>query len=763
MGNAAIRSRDDRHRVLRHAPPGLRTLGGFFFVRLSELMSQFTSLDGVSREELTDSPDPSCHKTIGGTEKFRWRPTDFEPLARYHRLMAVRVFSNNLPNPALRDALQEAVLGAIGAPSGDWLVQIHENPESPSWHVTIWGPNNFHWTREFFGTEEQNPLDGFAFIKTTISEVRKTISDVLSRAQLSVYLSYAYPDNTDGFVVRLRDRLAQELQVQTGEPVDVGCDFDRMRPGPQWDKEAEELVERATFLVPVVSPSYFRSDECRKDFEVFLERQQRTNRPLILPVYFVTTGEFESGVAYSKNEWVQTLKRHNFLDLRPHRFDLTSTRALGTIASLARSIRDYAQLPLEKAADPTIEPKRVIEAIDLVYVQSLNLTDFRCFEQIELNFHRPSSLEGRWTCIAGINGSGKSTILQALGVALLGNPLAVELGGGRLNRMRRQADVLNRKRAVIEVVLRTPEPGQLRLPLEIDEGRIVATGRMNRGVPSWDRIRQLVIAGYGATRNLSPRIDANSENLSLDVRHQISLFDPLAQLAGAEVLLGRQSASFVLWRLFQNVIRQVFGTELQVHLSSPVDGVRFTVSNEDYVEAIDLPDGYRSAIAWIADLCSIWCEKAPRLAENADPADMHAIVLIDEIDLHLHPSLQRALIPRLRRTFPRVQWIVTTHSPLVLANFDASEIIALDRDSAGNVRELDRQILGFTSDAIYEWLMGTRPMGVAIEEELRKSDEGTGRDQEEIARLMRESPTQDEAAAKKQVAEFKDILKTLNR
>ena len=229
--------------------------------------------------------------------------------------MAVRVFSNNLPKPEVRAAVQEAVLEAIGAPSGDWLVQIHENPDSPSWHVTIWGPNNFHWTREFFGIDEQNPLDGFAFIK-------KTISDDLSHARLVVYLSYAYPDNADGFVNRLRDRLAQELQVQTGEPVDVVWNLDRMRPGSQWSKEAETLVERATFLVPVVSPSYFKSDECRKDFEVFVEREQRTNRPLILPVYFVTTAEFENGVAYSQIPWVQTLKRRNILDLRAQRFDL---------------------------------------------------------------------------------------------------------------------------------------------------------------------------------------------------------------------------------------------------------------------------------------------------------------------------------------------------------------------------------------------------------------------------------------------------------
>jgi len=239
------------------------------------------------------------------------------------------------------------------------------------------------------------------------------------------------------------------------------------------------------------------------------------------------------------------------------------------------------------------------------------------------------------------------------------------------------------------------------------------------------------------------------------------LFDPLSQLAGAEVLLGKQSASGSFAELFQNVVRQVLGPELQI--AERVPEIHFSVADRDLVEAIDLPDGFRSAAAWIADLCAFWCEKAPDRAESANPADIQAIVLIDEIDLHLHPSLQRALVPRLRKALPKVQFIVTTHSPLVLANFDANEIIALDRDREGNIRELDRQILGFTSDQIYEWLMGTRPMGAAMEEEIRKSDNGIGRNDADLSRLMRVSPTTNEEAAGKEVAEFKEILKTLKR
>ena len=680
--------------------------------------------------------------------------------ARYHRVMAVRVFSNNLPDPTVRAAVEEAVLGAIGAPSGDWLVQIHEKPDSPSWHITIRGPNNFQWSREFLGPEEQSALDDYAFIKRSVSEV-------LSRARLVVYLSYAYPDNKDGFVIQLRDRLAEELQVQTGDPVDVIWDMDRMRPGGMWSEEAKSLVKRSTVLVAVVSPSYFKSDACLKEFELFVEREPRANRPLIFPVYFVTTEPFENAASQPQHVWMQILRSRYSVDLRAHRFDLRSTKALRTVALLARSIRDaYVQFPPGEVG-MVGGPKKVIEAVAPVYVESLRLKDFGCFERITLDFNRVSTLEGRWTCIAGINGSGKSTILQALGVALLGSPLALELGGERLNRMCRLEDRLNRRRSEIQLQLKEGDSDQShQLHLFIDGGRIVAKLSESAGPPpasDWDRIRPVVIAGYGATRNLSSHVDSSSEHLSLDVRRQITLFDPLSQLAGAEVLVGRQAPNWPFVELFRKVVQQVFDTDLEVALSSPPSGIDFIVSKKDDVEAIDLPDGFRSAAAWIADLCSIWCEKAPSLAESANPSDIFGIVLIDEIDLHLHPSLQRALVPRLRTVFPKVQWIVTTHSPLVLANFDVNEIIALDRDRDGNVRELDRQILGFTSDQIYDWLMGTRPMGAEIEEELRKSDEGVGRAPEEMARLMRVSPDANGEAAQKQVSEFKEILKSLER
>ena len=136
-------------------------------------------------------------------------------------------------------------------------------------------------------------------------------------------------------------------------------------------------------------------------------------------------------------------------------------------------------------------------------------------------------------------------------------------------------------------------------------------------------------------------------------------------------------------------------------------------------------------------------------------------MLIDEIDLHLHPTLQRGLVPRLRKAFPKVQWIVTTHSPLVLANFDNNEIIALDRNYDGNVRRLDRQIMGFTSDQIYEWVMGTPPTGEAIEEVLEANENSGQPTDDAVAELLDVSPNVSEPEARDRVKKLKTVIEQL--
>ncbi len=99
---------------------------------------------------------------------------------------------------------------------------------------------------------------------------------------------------------------------------------------------------------------------------------------------------------------------------------------------------------------------------------------------------------------------------------------------------------------------------------------------------------------------------------------------------------------------------------------------------DEWVSLRDLSLGYQTLIAWMVDLAHRLFERYP---DCDNPLEQPAIVLVDEIDLHLHPKWQRTVISRLTRIFKQTQFIVTAHSPLIVqsAPKDAN-IVLLKRE-----------------------------------------------------------------------------------
>ncbi len=114
-----------------------------------------------------------------------------------------------------------------------------------------------------------------------------------------------------------------------------------------------------------------------------------------------------------------------------------------------------------------------------------------------------------------------------------------------------------------------------------------------------------------------------------------------------------------------------------------VQPVRFSVSvklenrHVDTLEIDQLSDGQRAVLALAADLAWRMAQGNPHLQ---DPLSSEAIVLIDEVELHLHPSWQQRILDDLRRTFPNAQFIVSTHSPQVLTTIEPEHIVELARE-----------------------------------------------------------------------------------
>lgn len=134
--------------------------------------------------------------------------------------------------------------------------------------------------------------------------------------------------------------------------------------------------------------------------------------------------------------------------------------------------------------------------------------------------------------------------------------------------------------------------------------------------------------------------------------------------------------------------------------------------NSQKLTVNQLSDGEKCLMALIGDIARRMAIANP-LRDN--PLHGEGIVLIDEVDLHLHPLWQRMMIPRLLETFPNCQFLISTHSPHVLTHVQPQNIFILSTEDGKFTCEHPQESYGKTSERILEDLMGletTRPTKV---------------------------------------------------
>jgi predicted ATP-binding protein involved in virulence len=126
-----------------------------------------------------------------------------------------------------------------------------------------------------------------------------------------------------------------------------------------------------------------------------------------------------------------------------------------------------------------------------------------------------------------------------------------------------------------------------------------------------------------------------------------------------------------------------------------------------------LSDGEKNLLVMVADIARRLAIANPDPTKNALQGE--GIILIDEIELHLHPQWQRDIIPRLTSTFPNCQFIVTTHSPQVLSNVKKENVFIVEDFQ---VYPADAYTFGRDSNSILSELMGVTERPVEIQEKL---------------------------------------------
>lgn len=145
--------------------------------------------------------------------------------------------------------------------------------------------------------------------------------------------------------------------------------------------------------------------------------------------------------------------------------------------------------------------------------------------------------------------------------------------------------------------------------------------------------------------------------------------------------------------------------------------LKMTVLKRDQELIINqLSDGEKCLLAMVGDLARRLAIANPGLS---DPLQGEGVVLIDEIELHLHPEWQRRIIPSLTQTFPNCQFIITTHSPQILGEIQNGIVYRLSSSPKGIVAE-KMQTYGRDSNQILEDIMDVSERSPIFKSDLRR-------------------------------------------
>jgi len=160
----------------------------------------------------------------------------------------------------------------------------------------------------------------------------------------AAFLSYAHVDDEccGGGITEFRRALESEVRLQVGRDVRIFQDRDGIAWGQEWRSRVNSSLVAVTFLVPVLTPSFFASDECRQELQRFVDRERRLGRrDLIVPVYWTSAAPLQHPEGSVRDGLAQELVARQCVDWRELRFQqLNDPKARRALAGLAAHFRD---------------------------------------------------------------------------------------------------------------------------------------------------------------------------------------------------------------------------------------------------------------------------------------------------------------------------------------------------------------------------------------------------------------------------------------
>lgn len=322
-----------------------------------------------------------------------------------------------------------------------------------------------------------------------------------------------------------------------------------------------------------------------------------------------------------------------------------------------------------------------------MFLKDIELINFKCHSHLKIDFSTTDAKKPtrKTTFILGENGTGKSAVLKAIALVTAGSNALADLLGNP------DSWVQNKKKfCQVRANIVTAEGDERHIELKIVRGQQIRE-ILNQNIETLERLdnaiknadRNYFIMAYGASRRLNrsdSKIVSKQNFFSSPRTNGIqSLFSPdasLVSLANWAMDLDYTSKGSGLG-VIKKALNEFLVENVKFKKIDRQKGQLLFTTPDGEIPLEQLSDGYQNVAAWVGDLMY---NITNSFKNYKDPLKARGVLLIDEVDLHLHPKWQRRLHAFLETKLPNFQLIVTTHSPLTAQQAKENELYALRRN-----------------------------------------------------------------------------------
>lgn len=316
----------------------------------------------------------------------------------------------------------------------------------------------------------------------------------------------------------------------------------------------------------------------------------------------------------------------------------------------------------------------------MLHIKNIRLKTIKGFKDLNISVSNENKAPRRRTIILGKNGTCKSTLLRCIAIGLCdaadGNALIAEPIGRLVSE-----DVST---ATIELELisheGTDKTHKIITKLENKNDKDIIVDQIG----ALPHSASIFVCGYGVGRSSTGPETGRAYRIIDSV---YTLFQYEQTLIDAELTL-RRLKDYLGTDQYDNTIsgiKRTLGLSSKDNIELPKGGgvVISGPTIGKHIPLEGLADGYRITFLWILDLYG-WAMRAKNIEENGV---IDGILLVDELEQHIHPSMQINILSHLSDLFPGIQLFATTHSPLVALGSTPQELIVLKRDQKSVIKE----------------------------------------------------------------------------